>query len=78
MENTSTMPNSLKIQGVMNTIEMLEPIRPTADNASRLWGIFRTLMEVRDDLYKQEQEAKKQTEEPAEVKEDADGEADAE
>ena len=78
MENTSTMPNSLKIQGVMNTIEMLEPIRPTADNASRLWGIFRTLMEVRDDLYKQEQEAKKQTEEPAEVEEDADGEADAE
>ncbi len=78
MENTSTMPNSLKIQGVMNTIEMLEPIRPTADNASRLWGIFRTLMEVRDDLYKQEQEAKKQTEEPAEVVEDADGEADAE
>ena len=78
MENTSTMPNSLKIQGVMNTIELLEPIRPTADNASRLWGIFRTLMEVRDDLYKQEQEAKKQTEEPAEVEEDADGEADAE
>ena len=78
MENTSTMPNSLKIQGVMNTIEQLEPIRPTADNASRLWGIFRTLMEVRDDLYKQDQEAKKQTEEPAEVKEDADGEADAE
>lgn len=78
MENTSTMPNSLKIQGVMNTIELLEPIRPTADNASRLWGIFRTLMEVRDDLYKQEQEAKKQTEKPAEVEEDADGEADAE
>lgn len=78
MENTSTMPNSLKIQGVMNTIELLEPIRPTADNASRLWGIFRTLMEVRDDLYKQEQEAKKQTEEPAEVKEDDVGETDAE
>ena len=84
---SNTMKNVEKIQGVINTIEMLEPIKPTAENASRLWGIFRTLFEVRDDLFKQvqeeekkaekEAEEKKAEEKPAEVEENA-GETDAE
>jgi hypothetical protein len=73
------MKNYEKLQGVINTIELLEPIRPTALNASRLWGIYKTLMEVRDDLFNQEKEAEKEAEKepekPAEVKEDA-GKAD--
>ena len=85
---SNTMKNVEKIQGVINTIEMLEPIKPTAENASRLWGIFRTLFEVRDDLFKQAQEEEKKVEskteekkveeKPAEVKEDDVGETDAE
>lgn len=85
---SNTMKNAEKIQGVINTIEMLEPIKPTAENASRLWGIFRTLFEVRDDLFKQEQEEekkiesktekKKVEEKSAEVKKDDVGETDAE
>lgn len=84
---SNTMKNVEKIQGVINTIEMLEPIKPTAENASRLWGIFRTLFEVRDDLFKQvqeeekkaenEAEEKKAEEKPAEVEENA-GETDTE
>ena len=75
------MKNYEKIQGVINTLEMMEPIRPTAENASKLWGVYRTLMEVRDDLFRQEQEKQgeeKQGEEnTAEVDKNA-GEADAE
>ena len=69
------MKNYEKLQGVINTIELLEPIRPTALNASRLWGIYKMLMEVRDDLFSPEKEAEKEPEKPAEVKEDA-GKAD--
>ena len=83
---SNTMKNVEKIQGVINTIE-IEPIKPTAENASRLWGIFRTLFEVRDDLFKQAQEEekkveskteeKKAEEKPAEVEKNA-GETDTE
>lgn len=79
--DTKEMKNYEKIQGVINTLEMMEPIRPTAENASKLWGVYRTLMEVRDDLFRQEQEKQgeeKQGEEnTAEVDKNA-GEADAE
>ena len=59
------MNNAEKIQAVINTIELLEPIRPSFDNASKLWGIYKTLAEVRDDLMKEQAE---------EVKEDGDRE----
>jgi hypothetical protein len=65
--------NSDKIQIVINTLRTLE-IAPTYDNVNRLTGIYNFLIEVRDAIHEQEQ----QTEEPAEVEEDADGEADAE
>lgn len=68
MSNTSK--NYEKIQGVINTLGMLDPIKPTADNAAKLFGIYSTLADVRDDLIRQEKEAK----EPAKAEDDTGGE----
>ena len=72
MKNLS---NSDKIQVVINTLKSLE-MPPTYDNSSRMVGIYKMLVEVRDEIHAQE-EAAKQAEEPVEVEEDA-GEADTE
>lgn len=52
----SGMDNATKIQAVINTLNLIK-FDGTYDNANRLLGIHRTLMEVRDDLMKQKQEA---------------------
>lgn len=51
-----TMDNATKIQAVINTLDMIK-FDGTYDNCNRLLGIHRTLMEVRDDLLAQKQEA---------------------
>lgn len=51
-----TMDNATKIQAVINTLDLIK-FDGTYDNCNRLFGIHRTLMEVRDDLIAQRQEA---------------------
>ena len=51
-----TMDNATKIQAVINTLDLIK-FDGTYDNCNRLLGIHRTLMEVRDDLIAQRQEA---------------------
>lgn len=53
------MSNAEKIQAVMNTLAILE-MPSTYDNANKMLGIYNTLKEVRDDLWKQQEEQKKQ------------------
>ena len=43
------MTNAEKIQAVLNTLETVM-IPATADNLTRLTGIYNTLIEVREDL----------------------------
>lgn len=50
------MDNATKIQAVINTLDLIK-FDGTYDNANRLLGIHRTLMEVRDSLMEQKQEA---------------------
>ena len=47
--------NAEKIQAVINTLAKLE-MPPTFDNSNKMLGIYRTLMEVRDDLAHEEDE----------------------
>lgn len=47
--------NAEKIQAVINTLAKLE-MPPTFDNCNKMLGIYRTLMEVRDDLAHEEDE----------------------
>lgn len=53
------MSNAEKIQAVMNTLAILE-MPSTYDNVNKMLGIYNTLKEVRDDLWKQQEEQKKQ------------------
>ena len=48
------MNNSMKIQAVLNTLETLT-MAPTYDNSNKMLGIYRTLMEVRDDEHEREE-----------------------
>ena len=43
------MGNAEKIQAVINTLELMT-VPATYDNVNKMLGIYRTLMEVRDDL----------------------------
>jgi len=45
--------NAEELQKVINTLELLD-IRPTYDNMSKLLGCMQVLVEVRDDIKKQE------------------------
>ena len=47
--------NAEKIQAVINTLAKLE-MPPTFDNSNKMLGIYRTLMEVRDDLAQEDDE----------------------
>lgn len=53
------MSNAEKIQAVMNTLAILE-MPSTYNNVNKMLGIYNTLTEVRDDLWKQQEEQKKQ------------------
>ena len=53
-----TMDNATKIQAVLNTLDLIK-FDGTYDNCNRLLGIHRTLMEVRDSLIAEKQEAEK-------------------
>ena len=59
------MDNATKIQAVINTLETMY-IPNTYANTDKLYGIFRVLSEVRDDIAKPEKAG-----EAAENKEDA-------
>jgi len=66
------MTNVQKIQAVINTLEIME-IRPSYDNSNRLYGIYTTLLDVLNDLARQEAE-QEQEQNTAEVTEN-DGDA---
>ena len=53
------MSNAEKIQAVMNTLAILE-MPSTYDNVNKMLGIYNTLKEVMNDLWKQQEEQKKQ------------------
>ena len=53
------MSNAEKIQAVMNTLAILE-MPSTYENVNKMLGIYNTLKEVSDDLWKQQEEQKKQ------------------
>ena len=50
------MDNADRIQAVINTLDTLM-IPATYDNVNRVLGIYNTLVEVRDDLRKEENHA---------------------
>ena len=43
------MDNANRIQAVINTLQTLE-MPPTYDNANKMLGIYKTLVEIRDEL----------------------------
>lgn len=47
--------NYEKLQAVINTLKLLE-MPPTYDNVDKMTGIYKTLCEVRDELYEAEVE----------------------
>ena len=64
------MSNAVKIQAVINTLEIMN-IQSTYDNVNKMLGIYQTLNDVKNSLIEME------AAEAKEVKEDA-GESDAE
>lgn len=49
------MDNPTKIQAVLNTLETLS-MPMTYDNCNKMLGIYRTLMDVRDDEHEREEQ----------------------